>query len=455
MHDRGAICRSPRRPPAARSTSSTIRMRNDHIPGPLMFVWPATRQLDQTEHTLLELFLDAFAGDERTHALQEADRQQDARDATSARKSCRPASATTSGPSGASSASATSARGADERAATWGARAVVRDELVAIAAMPDGSPELVGVQCPGAEPAHRRRGGAWRSSSTRRPRSASAAAASDWLTICTRSARRRIPQVADAEARARGDRGARWREPATSGRQRLARWKLAARRRDHRGEARSDASSSRNRKSAPRGHRRARAAAEAVRDRDEQEALAPLPRRLRRRHRGHRRATAATPTPQFVGEAAADARRPARLQRVEARAAACPLVASTFDSMTSATTGHRPPPRRRSPDQRMYLAVLPALLTRVGVIEDGQPISYEEMSERLRKEILSLNASFSTNAANRPRRARRARRRQRRCRGDARARVDAARRCFAPTGAAKTCRASATSSIRRCAACAA
>jgi Zn-dependent M16 (insulinase) family peptidase len=35
-------------------------------PGPIMFVWPATRSLDQTEHTLLGLFLDAFAGDEST-----------------------------------------------------------------------------------------------------------------------------------------------------------------------------------------------------------------------------------------------------------------------------------------------------------------------------------------------------------------------------------------------------
>jgi Zn-dependent M16 (insulinase) family peptidase len=35
-------------------------------PGPMMFVWPATRDLDQTEHTLLGLFFDAFAGDEST-----------------------------------------------------------------------------------------------------------------------------------------------------------------------------------------------------------------------------------------------------------------------------------------------------------------------------------------------------------------------------------------------------
>lgn len=35
-------------------------------PGPMMLVWPATRKLDETEHTLLSLFIDTFAGDEST-----------------------------------------------------------------------------------------------------------------------------------------------------------------------------------------------------------------------------------------------------------------------------------------------------------------------------------------------------------------------------------------------------
>jgi hypothetical protein len=35
----------------------------------------------------------------------------------------------------------------------------------------------------------------------------------------------------------------------------------------------------------------------------------------------------------------------------------------------------------------------------VGVIENGQPVSYEQMTQRMRNEILSLNASFSINAA--------------------------------------------------------
>jgi Zn-dependent M16 (insulinase) family peptidase len=74
------------------------------------------------------------------------------------------------------------------------------------------------------------------------------------------------------------------------------------------------------------------------------------------------------------------------------------LVASTFDSMTSATTGLALRLNGVPQEQLIYVSLLPALLTRVGVIENGKPVSYEEMSERVRKEILSLNADFTTNS---------------------------------------------------------
>jgi Zn-dependent M16 (insulinase) family peptidase len=76
---------------------------------------------------------------------------------------------------------------------------------------------------------------------------------------------------------------------------------------------------------------------------------------------------------------------------------AVPVVVSTFDNMSSATLGLALRADRVSRTQLRYLSLLPALLTRVGVIENGKPVSYEEMSERLRKEILNLNAYFSTN----------------------------------------------------------
>ena len=78
-------------------------------------------------------------------------------------------------------------------------------------------------------------------------------------------------------------------------------------------------------------------------------------------------------------------------------AAGVPLVTSTFDTMTSATLGLALRVDGVPREQLRYLSLLPALLTRVGVIENGKPVSYEEMSERLRKEILRLDASFSTN----------------------------------------------------------
>ena len=75
-----------------------------------------------------------------------------------------------------------------------------------------------------------------------------------------------------------------------------------------------------------------------------------------------------------------------------------PIVVSTFDNMSSSTLGLAIRADRVPQVQLRYLSLLPQLLTRVGVIENGKPISYEEMSERLRKEILNLNANFSTNA---------------------------------------------------------
>ena len=74
-----------------------------------------------------------------------------------------------------------------------------------------------------------------------------------------------------------------------------------------------------------------------------------------------------------------------------------PIVTSTFDNMSSATLGVALRADRISAAQLRYLSLLPQLMTRVGVIENGKPVSNEEMAERLRKEILRLDANFSTN----------------------------------------------------------
>ena len=74
-----------------------------------------------------------------------------------------------------------------------------------------------------------------------------------------------------------------------------------------------------------------------------------------------------------------------------------PIVTSTIDNMSSATVAVALRADFIHGAELRYLSLLPALLTRVGVIENGKPVSYDEMSERLRREIFRLDANFSTN----------------------------------------------------------
>jgi Zn-dependent M16 (insulinase) family peptidase len=74
-----------------------------------------------------------------------------------------------------------------------------------------------------------------------------------------------------------------------------------------------------------------------------------------------------------------------------------PLVASVFNNMTSATTGIAINLHGVPQDKLVYLAMLPELLTRTGIIENGKAVSYEDMTQRLQKEILSLRSYYSTN----------------------------------------------------------
>lgn len=74
-----------------------------------------------------------------------------------------------------------------------------------------------------------------------------------------------------------------------------------------------------------------------------------------------------------------------------------PMVASYFENMTSATTGLAMSLDGVADDQLLYLPALPGLMVETGVIKDGQPVSFEEFSEIVRKEILGLSADFRTN----------------------------------------------------------
>lgn len=77
-----------------------------------------------------------------------------------------------------------------------------------------------------------------------------------------------------------------------------------------------------------------------------------------------------------------------------------PMVFSNFENMTSATTGLALRLDGVPQDKLFYLSAMPQLLTQTGVVKDGKAIPYEQMSEMLRKEILSLNGYFSTNFLN-------------------------------------------------------
>ena len=74
-----------------------------------------------------------------------------------------------------------------------------------------------------------------------------------------------------------------------------------------------------------------------------------------------------------------------------------PMVSSTFDNMTSATVGLAFRMDVVPEDLLLYVSALPILMTEVGVIKDGRPVPYDEMKERVRREILGLRAYYSTN----------------------------------------------------------
>jgi Zn-dependent M16 (insulinase) family peptidase len=73
---------------------------------------------------------------------------------------------------------------------------------------------------------------------------------------------------------------------------------------------------------------------------------------------------------------------------------------ATFDSMASARVqlAFDVNAARIAPEDQLWLAALPALVSDAGVIEDGKPIAADEVRERLRREVLELSVYFSSNA---------------------------------------------------------
>jgi Zn-dependent M16 (insulinase) family peptidase len=82
---------------------------------------------------------------------------------------------------------------------------------------------------------------------------------------------------------------------------------------------------------------------------------------------------------------------------LESLASGSPYLKASFEDMTSATTGIAINLRAISRDDLFYLSLMPDLMTQTGVLINGKGLAYEEMSERLRREVLGVTASFSTN----------------------------------------------------------
>lgn len=71
-----------------------------------------------------------------------------------------------------------------------------------------------------------------------------------------------------------------------------------------------------------------------------------------------------------------------------------PLVASTFENMTSSEIGIALRLDVVPESLLVYVPYLPKVLTEIGVIKEGKIVTYDEMVERLRNEVLGLRARF-------------------------------------------------------------
>lgn len=72
-------------------------------------------------------------------------------------------------------------------------------------------------------------------------------------------------------------------------------------------------------------------------------------------------------------------------------------VNSTFETMSSATVGLAFSVNVVPESLLFYTAAIPTLLTEVGVIKGGKPVPYDDMKERIRREIYDLSAYYSVN----------------------------------------------------------
>jgi Zn-dependent M16 (insulinase) family peptidase len=382
----------PRGAPAGVTLDAEYPHRNPQQPSPLMFAWQPERRLDPGDELLLGLFLSNFAGDPTTNLyrvfVDTETREIDL--------GARGVSAWASGDQGhpvhvyltdVSPSSATPERLAE-------ARERIRAELRTIAAWEDDAPELAAFneRLRGRVIEARREMSKFASSP---PGFGQRSASSRWATHLHRLGSRpefRRSVTLDPEFDAIDRLLAGGRNPWGHA---LARWALLDRE-----PVTVMARPSPELVEREERERRERLQGELDRLRarfsvaDEQEAI----RRYQVEYDAETErleALAAAGVGRFLDDPPLSLDAP--LDHATVRIGGVPVVWSRFAGLPAATVGLALRMDAIPDDELVYLALLPALLTEVGVIRDGVPIPHGEMRNRLRREILALNAYFSTN----------------------------------------------------------
>jgi Zn-dependent M16 (insulinase) family peptidase len=358
-------------------------------PGPAMLAWPATRALDVGERLVLEVFLGAFAsGQGSTLYKALVDRKTRVLDvgATSVWSHV----GNDQGQPAYVGLESVNADHADE-ASLRRVREVVLAELRAVAALPDGSPELAAF----GERVRARIVEAQRYLDKfldTPPGFGDRGIGDTWLShledVNRGAGFRRSLTQADLFTRALA--------VATSTqnpwRERIQAWGLleapygVVMRASPALRARLD----QGRADRVRAETARLVAAYGARDADE--ALRRRKDEIDRESEEIARATASVPMPPFVPDPPMT---PDDLLafRAETRRG-IPVVASTFETMKSAAVGLALRLDAVPEEALPLLAILPALIEEVGVIRDGVAIPYDEVQDRLRREVLHLDVRF-------------------------------------------------------------
>ncbi|MBX3160045.1 MAG: hypothetical protein KF773_29015 [Deltaproteobacteria bacterium] len=383
--------------PAAPGTTKVVEYpyADTSNPGPVMLMWPATRKLADADRVLLELFLDAFAGDESTPMYKKLiDGKTRAIDLGA--NGLGAGVSTDQGQPIYLQLNGVKADKLDE--ATIGeVKKLVAAELARIAGLPAGDPELAAL--------HERM--ANRATDTRRrmtkfldspPRFGIRGTGSNWMDHLTQLARTpgwkksltMRPSLASVDGVLADTKANPWAS-------RLKAWGLLD------APFAVAAKPSTAKRKLLDGERGARIEAELARlvkqygAKTTDEALQKYQVDYDAETKKIEDASRAATLPELVANPPMtndDA-----LAYTTDPIAKAPALSATIDTMTSSRAALAFRLDGVDPAHHMYLAMMPTLLTDVGIVEGDKTVSSEQVKERQRKEILALSASYAVEPA--------------------------------------------------------